>query len=93
MITPLATPLDVTNYGSYSRAGIACSCARRLSVWLRVANAKKLRTDERQTALLSLLRLTFDQALCHRWTFAARRLEFLAARIVVRNEEMFNFVY
>ena len=44
-------------------------------------------------ALLSLLRLISDQAFRHGWSLAGCRLEFLAARIVVRNKEVLNFAY
>ena len=42
--------------------------------------------------LLPLLRLIFDQTFRHGWSLAGCWLEFLAARIVVRNKKVFNFV-
>jgi hypothetical protein len=44
-------------------------------------------------ALSSLLRLISNQAFRHGWSLAGCRLEFLAARIVVRNKEVLNFAY
>ena len=44
-------------------------------------------------ALLRLLGLIFDQAFRRGWSFASRRLKFLAVRIVIRNKEVFNFTY
>ena len=104
MITPLATRLDVINNGRYSRVGIASRLspvpvARRGD--LRVARkgftaaATQFRIPgfKGANALLWLLRLIFDQAFRHSRSLARCRLEFLAARIVIKNKEVLNFAY
>ena len=89
MISPLATPLDVTNNGSCPRVEIAGSLKEDLCE----PHRHRIRDLKGRKRLLSLLRLAFDQAFRRGWSFAGRRFEFFAARIVVRNKEVFNFAY
>jgi hypothetical protein len=60
-------------------------CAGRAAIKSLISGA--------QTPLPSLLCLISDQSFCGGWSLAGCRLEFLAARIVVRNKEVLNFAY
>ena len=77
-----------------SRAGICASALTTDEPGICVGRtAIESPISEDANALLSLLRLIFDQAFCHGWSLAGGRLEFFAARVVVRNKEVFNFAY
>ena len=88
-ITPLAARLDVINNDGNARVAIAEQLKGRLCQ----PHAIESLISENANALLPLFRLISDQAFRRGGSLAGRRLEFLAARIVVRNKEVFNFAY
>ena len=80
--------------GKRSRAGMFCiyfSYGRKED--LRGPSCNRIPAFRGANALLSLLCLISDQSFRRGWSLAGCRLEFLAARIVVRNKEVLNFAY